>query len=91
MIDNIIRIYKIGRELGLTKREISSLLFFKNPRLWRLLILLIILIITVSAILIVFSYIQIARDTYPTGAKYSTVKIKDFRLKGDKTEIKCKN
>lgn len=90
MIDNIIKIYKVGKELGLTKREVSSLFFSKNPRRGRLFmllfVLLIILITTVSAILIVFSFIQIARDTtYPTGTRYSTVKIKDFRLKGNKT------
>jgi len=94
MIDYIIKIYKIGKELGLTKREISSLFFFKNPRRGILTILLymllIIITITFLSVIIMFSSIQIERDTYPTGARYSTVKIKDFRLKGDKTEIKWK-
>ncbi|MFW9895684.1 MAG: hypothetical protein ACFFD7_07760 [Candidatus Thorarchaeota archaeon] len=44
------------------------------------------LTITTLAVLIVFSYIQIERNTYPTGTRYSTVKIKDFRLIRDKAE-----
>lgn len=95
MIDNIIRIYRIGKELGLTKSEISSLLFFKNHRFGKLSIglieILTIITITFLSVLIVYSYIQIERDTYPTGSKYSSVRIKDFPLKGDKTELKFKN
>ncbi len=88
MIDNIIKIYRVGKELSLTKSEINSLLFFKNRRHGRLsielLIILIIITITSISLLIVYSYIHLERDTYPTGSKYSTVRIKDFKLKRDK-------
>jgi len=88
MIDNIIRLFQIGKELGLTKREISSLFLFKNPRhrtlSMILFIFLTVLTITTLSILIAYSFIQVERDTYPTGSKYSTVKIKDFRLKREK-------
>jgi hypothetical protein len=92
MIENIINIFKIGKELGLTKREISSLFFFKNSKHGILsivlFIFLVVLTFTTLVVLIVFAYIQIERNTYPTGSRYSTVKIKDFRLKREKTESK---
>jgi uncharacterized membrane protein YkgB len=95
MIDNIIRIYKIGKELGLTKSEISSLIFFKNPkhRMLSIVLFIILVVITVTtlSVLIVFANIEIERYTYPTGARYSTVKLKNFRLKGGKLRIKRKN
>ena len=85
MIDNIINVFKIGKELGLTKKEISSLFLSKNSK-HRILslvlfILMIVLTITVLSILIGFSFIQVERDTYPAGSLYSTVKRKDFRIK----------
>ncbi|MFX0002023.1 MAG: hypothetical protein ACFE9C_01150 [Candidatus Hodarchaeota archaeon] len=95
MIDTIFRIYKIGKELGLTKREISSLFFFKNSRGRTfsivLLVLIIVITITTLSVLTVFVYILIERNTYPTGTKYSTVKISDFRLEKNKAEIKFKS
>ena len=88
MIDNIINVFKIGQELGLAKKEISSLLLFKNSnhRLLSLIlfILMIVLTITTLSILIGYSFIQVERDTYPAGSKYSAVKRKDFRIKWDK-------
>ena len=88
MIENIINIFKIGKELGLTKREISSLLFFKNSKHGTLSIILFIFLVVLTlatlAVLIVFAYIQIERNTYATGTYYSTIKNKDFRLKTSK-------
>ena len=95
MIGNFIRIYKIGRELGLTTKEIKRLWFFDNPKHATLSILkMIIIIITFSLISIMIFYILINRNTYPAGTKYSTVKIEDFQLKNDKylkIDIKLNN
>jgi len=95
MIDNIVRIYKIGKELGLTKREITKQFFVKKTKYQILSIVLLILLIVISvisvSILIGYAYLEIERHTYPTGARYSTVKLKDFRLKGEKPKIKRKN
>ncbi len=85
MIGPFVRIYKIGRELGLNKKEIKRLWFFNNPKHATLSILkMIIIIITFSVISIMIFYILINRNTYPAGTKYSTVKIEDFQLKNDK-------
>ena len=91
MIGNFIRIYKIGRELGLTTKEIKTLWFFNNPKhavLSILKIMIIIIIITFSVIfLFFFTFKTVPIDTnttYPAGTLYSTVKIKDFRFKNNK-------
>ncbi len=84
MISNILNIYKIGKELGLNKKEINRLVFFKNHKYSLLLIILTIITFTFLALIIAFSYVQIDSNTYPIGTKYSTVKIKDFRLKRNK-------
>ena len=95
MIGNFIRIYEIGRELGLTNKEIKSLRYFNNPKHATLSKLkMIIIIITFSVISIMIFYILINRNTYPAGTKYSTVKIEDFQLKNDKylkIDIKLNN
>lgn len=87
MIYNIVSIYKIGKELGLTKKEIFSLFFFKKSRHGAfsivLCVFLIIITVTFLSFLIVLSYIYIEKNIYTTGTKYSTVKIKDFPLQKD--------
>jgi len=88
MIKDIIEFYKIGKELGLTKREITSLFIFKNPRqgiLSTFLYVLLLIIASVFFAILIVGYIQLERNIYPTGTRYSTVKIKDFRSKGNKT------
>ena len=86
MISNIISIYNIGRELGLSTKEIKGLLFFNNSKRTILLkYLIIIIFITFLMIFLLFFTIQIDRNTtYPAGTRYSTVKIKDFRFKNNK-------
>ncbi|MFX0031936.1 MAG: hypothetical protein ACFE8E_14230 [Candidatus Hodarchaeota archaeon] len=95
MIDNIIRIYKIGKELGLTKREITTQFFVKKTKYQILSMVILILLIIISVIsvsvLIGYAYLDIERNTYPSGARYSTVKLKDFRLRGKKLSIKRKS
>ena len=83
MFDEIISLYKVGKELGLTKKEINNVLFYKNRKsfvnsilFW--IIFLIILIVTFFTISIVFLNVDLNNSTYPSGSRYSTVKIKDF-------------
>ncbi len=83
MIDDIIRLYKIGKELGLTKKEINYILFYKNRKpfvnsilFW--IIFLIILIVTFFTLSIMALNVDLNNSTYPSGTKYSTVKIKEF-------------
>ena len=91
MIGNFIRIYKIGRELGLTNKEIKRLWSFDNPKhaiLSIFKIIIIIIFITFSVIfLFFFTFKTVPIDTnstYPAGTLYSTVKKKDFRFKNNK-------
>lgn len=81
MFEKIFQIYKIGKELGLNKKEINKILLFENskhPTLY--LVLMILAIIATGALVIIFG-ITIAKNTYPAGTLYSTVKKKDFKNK----------
>ena len=75
------QLYKIGKELGLSKKEINRVLLFNNsryPLLYK--ILMIITFIFVGVIIIILG-IEASRHIYPAGTLYSTVKIKDFKGK----------
>lgn len=80
MISDIIRLYKIGRDLGLTKKEINNILFYKNHKgiVNSILFWVIILMAIFFTFFIVFLNVDFNNSTYPSGTKYSTVKIKDF-------------
>lgn len=82
MFENIFQLVKIGKDLGLNKREISKILLFnntKNPTLYT--ILMIIGIIFTGIIVIFVAVIVIREFIYPAGTLYSTVKTKDFKKK----------
>jgi len=85
MFKEIIQLYQVGKELGLTRKEINGLFFFKKEAhsLRYKIIFYIILIITMSliGITLVLLRINITKDTYPIGTKYSTIRIKDFKKK----------
>ena len=84
MLENFFQLVKIGKELGLSKKEINSTLLFGNSRYSILYILLIIATFIVVGIVIMILGIlgiQASRDVYPAGTLYSTVKIKDFKEK----------
>ncbi|MBY9016598.1 MAG: hypothetical protein KGD68_12960, partial [Candidatus Lokiarchaeota archaeon] len=80
----IIQLFKIGKELGLSKKEINRVFLFEDSR-YRILfkILLIIISIFFGIIIIVLGIgaIEASRNTYAAGTFYSTVKIKDFDKK----------
>ncbi len=84
MIKEIFQLYKIGKELGLTKKEINSILLFKN-RYPLILALLLIIIFFVFAFffwnIALIIYSKSTEPVYPTGTKYSSITIKDFKDK----------
>ena len=91
MIGDIIKFYEVGKELGLTKKEINQIMIFnnsKNPYLWRLLLIAVMLLI----ILGLFNFLlfisvnvngngNVNGNVYPSGTLYSTVKLNDFKKK----------
>ena len=87
MKGELIQLYKIGRELGLAKKEINKVFSyndFKGKDLGRIVLILIIFFIGFLIVLATFSaipnspYIPPSNNTYQTGTLYSTVRIKDF-------------
>ena len=85
MFKDFFQLYQIGKELGLTRKGINGLFFFRKEAhsLRYKIIFYVILIITMSliGITLVLIRISITRDTYPSGTKYSTIRIKDFKKK----------
>ena len=81
---DIFQLYKIGKELGLSRKEINSNLFFKN-RYPLILALMLIVILSVFAILFwnvaLILYAKSNEPIYPSGTKYSSVSLKDFKDK----------
>ncbi len=78
----IFQLYKIGKELGLSRKEINSTLLFKN-RYPLILALLLIVILSVFTILFwniaLILYAKSTESVYPSGAFYSSISIKDFK------------
>jgi len=82
MIGDIFKIYQIGKDLGLSRKEInSSLLFERSVRFKFVFITMMIVIFLIWFISLTLLNITIARNTYTRGTLYSTVKIKDFKKK----------
>lgn len=85
MIVDIIKFYEVGKQIGLTKKEIIQILIFDNSKhtwLWRFLLILFMLLIIIGWFnSLIFLTRKINENVYPTGTMYSTVKIKDFKKK----------
>ena len=81
-IKDIFQIYKIGKELGLSRKEINSTLLFKD-RYPLILALMLIVFISVFAIFFwnaaIVLFAKSTEPVYPRGAAYSSISIKDFR------------
>lgn len=93
MYKEIIQFYRIGKELGLSRREINKILFTRSNDRHSLRLSLIILVIIASILIgvfIIFSGLSISRNTYPTGARYSTIKGKDFKRNKKKLKYEAK-
>jgi len=78
---NIIQLFKIGKELGLSKKEIKKVLFYDNSKNKVILLIILIIIFSIVGYFIVLIIESAIHNTYPSGTKYSTVKIKDFDKK----------
>ncbi len=51
MIADIIKFYEVGKELGLTKKEITQIMIFDNSKhayLWRLLLIIVMFLIIIG-------------------------------------------
>lgn len=85
MINNIISFYKIGKELGLTKREINRILLFdksKNSKLYNVLFFIVLFLLLIFFVYSVITVkIYVSQNTYARGTFYSTIRIKDFQEK----------
>ncbi|MBY8989551.1 MAG: hypothetical protein KGD58_02260 [Candidatus Lokiarchaeota archaeon] len=79
MIKNSFHLFQIGKELGLTKKEIKNLSLFGNTKHPFLYTIVMIVSIVAFGILIIFLGIQAFRKIYPSGTLYSTVKKEDFK------------
>ena len=86
MFKDFFQLYQIGKELGLTRKEINGLLFFNdktNSLKGRIIfhIILLFFMILIGIVLLGFIVYPNTGDTYPSGTKYSTIRIKDFKKK----------
>lgn len=84
MLGNLFQLVKIGKELGLSRKEISKILIFNNTKNPILYTILLVIAIVSTGIIVIFIVIVVSRNIYPAGALYSTVKTKDFKVKKGK-------
>jgi len=81
MLENFFQLYNIGKELGLSKKEINRVFLFDDSRYPLFFKTLMIIIFIFLGIFIIIIGIEASRHIYPAGTLYSTVKIKDFKGK----------
>jgi hypothetical protein len=81
MLGNFFQMVKIGKELGLSKKEINRVFLFGNSKHSILYILLMIAAFIFIGFVIIILAVDASRNIYPAGTFYSTVKIKDFKGK----------
>ncbi|MFX1371738.1 MAG: hypothetical protein ACFFCE_07745 [Promethearchaeota archaeon] len=79
---NIFQLYKIGKELGLSHKEITNTLFLKN-RYPLILTLMLIVILSIFALVFwnvaLILYAKTTDPIYPRGTLYSSISIEDFK------------
>ena len=81
MLENFFQLNKIGKELGLSKKEINSVFLFDESRYPLLFKILLTIILIFLGVFIIILGIEASRHIYPTGTFYSSIKIKDFKTK----------
>ena len=85
MITGILKFYKVGKELGLTKKEINQVMIFddrKHAYLWRFLLFFVMFLILIGWFnSLLFLTQKINENVYASGTLYSTVKLKEFKKK----------
>lgn len=78
MMKDFIQLFKLGKKLGLSKKDINRVLIFDNSKHTILYKCLLIISVIFFGVLIVLFGIEASRNTYASGTFYSTVHIKDF-------------
>jgi len=78
MMKDIIQLFKIGKVLGLSKKEINRVFLFDDKRYSLFYKILLIISFIFFGIIIIILGIEASRNTYAAGTFYSTVRIKDF-------------
>ena len=81
MMKDLFQLHKIGKELGLSKKEINKVLFYDNTRNRVILLIISIIIFSIAGYFVILFIEASISNTYPSGTRYSTVKIKDFDKK----------
>ncbi len=81
MLDNFFQLNKIGKKLGLSKKEINKIFLFDNSKYPLIFTILLIIVFIFLGIVIIIFGIEASRHIYPAGTLYSTVKIEDFEAK----------
>jgi len=86
MDDEIDKFFKVGKNLGIKENEIKGVFNAKKSQISIILLILLPIVIVVSSLLIFFfatTGLNAADSTYPSGSRYSTTKIKDFKKKNE--------
>jgi len=81
MMKDLIQLFKIGKELGLSKKEINRVFLFDDKRYSLFYKILLIISFIFFGIIIIILGIEASRNTYAAGTYYSTIRIKDFNEK----------
>ena len=88
MLENLFQLYKIGKELGLNKKEINRVFLFDDSRYPLFLKILMVIVFIFLGFFVIILGIEASRHIYPAGTLYSTVKIKDFKAKNERLKFK---
>ena len=83
MMKDLTQLHKIGKELGLSKKEVNKVLFYDNTKNSVIILIILIIIFSIMGYFIGLFIESAISNTYPSGTKYSTVKIKDFDKKNE--------
>ncbi len=81
MMKDLIQLFKIGKDLGLSKKEINRVFLFDDKRYSLFYKILLIISFIFFGIIIIILGIEASRNTYAAGTFYSTIRIKDFNEK----------
>ena len=81
MMKDLIQLFKIGKDLGLSKKEINRVFLFDDKRYSLFYKILLIISFIFFGIIIIILGIEASRNTYAAGTYYSTIRIKDFNEK----------
>jgi hypothetical protein len=80
----ILHNYKIGKDLGLSQKEINNTLLFRDryPLVIALMLLIVLMVFaTIFWNVALILYAQSIEPVYPRGTLYSSINIKDFKIK----------